>query len=104
MSTHIGTNFSYDAENFLDERQGTAKAKDDLKNWDTPVPESFEVCLDKIWYYYDPNITLDDTGHWIPRISTQLGQLNNDTRPISANIVKSISDNLNTVSTKLSNL
>ena len=63
MSHNIGTNFSYKAENFLDYRQGHANSKEDLKNWDVPVPIGFEVCVNNEWYYYDPEVDNNDTGH-----------------------------------------
>lgn len=68
MSIHIGTNFDLKSKQFLDSRQGLPKSKDDLKRWSTPVPPGFEICLEEVWYYYDPNINLSDTGHWIPRL------------------------------------
>lgn len=69
MSANIGQNFSYLGKNFLDNRQGFPKLKDDLKNWSLPVPPGFEVCLGTTWYYYDPSERLPDTGHWIPRLT-----------------------------------
>ena len=68
MSHNIGTNFSYKAENFLDYRQGHANSKEDLKNWNVPVPVGFEVCVNNEWYYYDPNFNNSETGHWIKRV------------------------------------
>lgn len=72
MSTHIGTNFNYRGKRFLDSRQGGTLSKSDLKNWDfeeVPVPSGFELCLNgHSWYYYNPNVTIEETGHWIPRL------------------------------------
>lgn len=101
MSTYIGTNFSYKAENFLDNRQGLASTKEELKNWDIPVPRSFEVCLNGTWYYYDQTITLSDTGHWIPRVSESLDDATDDSRAVSAKALRDLSDK---VTIDLSNL
>jgi hypothetical protein len=72
MSTHIGTNFNYRGKRFLDSRQGGTLSKSDLKNWDfeeIPVPSGFELCLNgHSWYYYNPDVTIEETGHWIPRL------------------------------------
>lgn len=104
MSTYVGTNFSYKSRDFLDERQGLAKTKEDLKNWDIPVPESFELCLDGVWYFYDSNANLEDTGKWVPRISNDLSQIEGDTRPIAASVVKGISDTVNGLTADYSSL
>lgn len=68
MSIQIGTNFDLKSKQFLDSRQGLPETKEDLLGWITPVPPGFEVCLGEEWYYYDPNVTIPDTGHWIPRL------------------------------------
>lgn len=75
MSAQIGTNFNYRGQKFLDSRQGKAETKNDLLSWDfqkVPVPPGFELCLtlenNEVWYYYDPDLVLPDTGHWIPRL------------------------------------
>ena len=68
MANQLGTNFDYRGKEFLDDRQNLPKNKEDLKNWNIPVPESFEVCLDGIWYYYDPDLEpSEETGHWFTR-------------------------------------
>ena len=72
MSAKIGQNFSYLGRNFLDNRQGIPKTEGDLKNWSYPVPVGFEVCLGTTWYYYDPGKTTENTGHWIPRVCSDL--------------------------------
>lgn len=68
MSIKLGTNFDLKSKQFLDSRQGLPESKDGLKNWSTPVPPGFEVCLDEVWYYYDPEANLIETGHWVPRL------------------------------------
>lgn len=65
MSTYIGTNFKYQAEEFLDERQGLAQTKKDLLEWGIPIPESFRVCCEGEWYIYDSEAWSDETGHWM---------------------------------------
>jgi hypothetical protein len=92
MSTYIGTNFSYKAEDFLDGRQGIAKSKEELKNWTTPVPKSFEICLSGTWYYYDSEKNLDDTGHWIPRVTESLEDTTDDSRAVSVAALRDLSD------------
>lgn len=72
MSAKIGQNFSYLGRNFLDNRQGIPKTEGDLKSWTLPVPIGFEVCIGTTWYYYDPGKTTENTGHWIPRVCTDL--------------------------------
>lgn len=68
MGIQIGTNFDLKSKQFLDSRQGLPETKNDLKEWSTPVPPGFEVCLGETWYYYDPEINLLETGHWVPRL------------------------------------
>jgi len=65
----IGTNFEYQGGLFLDNRQGKPLTKSDLLNWSTPIPEGFEVCLDKTWYTYNSTIPQDiETGYFHRRI------------------------------------
>lgn len=68
----IGTNFLYKGVLFLDDRQGLARSKDDLKNWSIPVPEGFEVYLplvdDSAWYTYKSTYISDETGHFERRL------------------------------------
>lgn len=104
MATLIGTNFSYKAEDFLDERQGSAKTKDDLKNWSIPVPEGFEVCLDSTWYYYSSKITLQDTGHWIPKIVKELSDETDPNQAASISVVKSVSSNIDSIKSSVQDL
>ena len=65
---NIGTNFGYQGDLFLDDRQGYPQTKNDLLNWSIPIPEGFEVCLDNVWYVYDSNINDPYTGHFKKRI------------------------------------
>lgn len=69
MAISIGSAFSYHAKRFLDERQGLAKTKADLKSWVIPVPEGFEVFLlsDKSWYEYSSSHSSPETGKFKPR-------------------------------------
>ena len=99
MSIKLGTNFDLKSKQFLDSRQ-EVQGKSNLKNWTTPVPPGFEVCLDEVWYYYDPTINLDETGHWIPRLvsseeleSGEIIEASN--RAISADAVDAINERLN---------
>lgn len=99
MSIKLGTNFDLKSKQFLDSRQ-EVQGKSNLKNWTTPVPPGFEVCLDEVWYYYDPTVNLDETGHWIPRLvgseeleSGEIIEASN--RAISADAVDAINERLN---------
>lgn len=69
MAIVIGSNFSYNGFLFLDERQGLPKTPSDLKNWNTSVPEGFEVYLpnDGEWYIYKSSNNDPVTGHFIKR-------------------------------------
>ena len=68
----IGTNFSYKGILFLDDRQGIARSKSDLRNWSIPVPEGFEVYLllegDSAWYTYKSDYNSTETGHFERRL------------------------------------
>lgn len=90
MSARIGQNFSYDARDFLDYRQGYPKTKDELKNWKIPVPEGFEVCLSNVWYYYDSGTDLPDTGHWIPRVATSLEENSVESSAASLGLLRGV--------------
>ena len=39
----IGTPFLFEGQEYLDSRQGFASTLADLKNWNTSIPEGFEV-------------------------------------------------------------
>lgn len=98
MAIRLGTNFDLKSKQFLDSRQGLSETKNDLKNWSTPVPPGFEVCLEEEWYYYDPEINLSETGHWVPRLvgKEELeGEgtiINGENRGVTADAVKKIID------------
>lgn len=68
----IGNNFLYRGPLFLDYRHGLASTKDNLLNWNIPVPEGFEVYLnsqtDPAWYTYKSWINLPETGHFERRV------------------------------------
>lgn len=71
MAISIGANFSYNGKLFIDDRQGLAKTKMDLRNWNMIVPEGFEVFLeeDKEWYIFKSNNNDPDTGKFKKRNS-----------------------------------
>jgi hypothetical protein len=88
---NIGTNFSYRSKDFLDDRQGKATTKKDLLNWTIPVPEGFEACLDGVWYYYDSTKTNKETGHWIPRVATDIENISEEDdskRAVAAGVIR----------------
>src|SRR5574344_1794897 len=68
----IGSSLSYQSENFLDRRQGQATSLSDLLNWSIKVPKGYEVCVNGLWYFYDPSYTSTETGHFFPRVLTKL--------------------------------
>src|SRR5574344_2991983 len=68
----IGSSLSYQSENFLDRRQGQATSLSDLLNWSIKVPKGYEVCVNGLWYFYDPSYTSTETGHFFPRVVTKL--------------------------------
>lgn len=95
MSHNIGTNFSYKAENFLDYRQGHANSKEDLKNWNVPVPVGFEVCVNNEWYYYDPNFNNSETGHWIKRVISSFNDtIDSSNQAASMSIIRDINEDV----------
>lgn len=104
MPTYIGTNFSYDSKDFLDERIGKARDKQDLKNWNIRVPEGFEICLDGIWYYYDSNKEVEETGHWIPRIGDEDTLIDPNNQSASLKSVTDLRGDLNNVSDSVEEL
>ena len=52
----IGTPFLFEGQEYLDSRQGFASTLADLKNWNTSIPEGFEVYVksERSWYQYQP--------------------------------------------------
>ena len=88
MSAHIGTNFSLKAKEFLDKRQGEALTEKDLKDWNIPVPEGFEVCIGTSWYYYKSDASLEKTGHWVPRVAKSLEESGFENQAAGAEVVK----------------
>lgn len=100
MSIKLGTNFDLKSKQFLDSRQ-EVQEKSDLKNWTTPVPPGFEVCLNETWYYFDPTVNLSDTGHWVPRyvggeeiVSSGENIINGENRGVTADAVNQINSSI----------
>lgn len=105
MSSNIGTNFSYRSKEFLDDRQGMADSVRDLKNWSTPVPEGFEVCLKGVWYYYDSTQNLPETGHWIPSVSKSIDDVvDNQKQTVSAEVVEKIVGDIKEITDEVTDL
>ena len=70
----IGTGFLYNGKNFLDVRQGSADSLEDLRTWNLNIPPGFEVCVDGVWYVYNPEYDPDpETGRFRKRIDIELG-------------------------------
>lgn len=101
MPTYIGTNFAYDSKDFLDNRISKAKTKKDLKEWNTKVPEGFEICLDGIWYYYDESKETKDTGHWIPRVSDEADVIDPNNQSASVKSIQGVKGELGEISEEL---
>lgn len=55
MSISIGSNFLYQGKKFLDDRVEIVKKTEDLKNWDIPIPDGFEVFVEGSWYMFSSN-------------------------------------------------
>lgn len=102
MATYIGTNFALEGKEFLDQRQGLAGRLEDLKNWSIVVPEGFELCLGGSWYYYDSQINLPDTGHWVPRVSDNISP--NDERAITSSAVYEVTKDVDSIRKDLATL
>lgn len=68
----IGTNFLYNSKNFLDLRQGEADSLEDLKTWNINIPVGFEVCVNGVWYVYNPDFEDEITGHFKKRVDVEL--------------------------------
>lgn len=108
-----GTNYDYNAREFLDRRQGLAKTEEDLKNWAIPVPHGFEICLPGgTWYYFNPEVNLPKTGHWIPKLENNISEneepVDDEHRSVSLKAGKEIksrignmSDQINIIEQKL---
>lgn len=96
----LGTNYKYASTDFLDSRQGEAKTKEDLKNWTLPVPPGFKVCLDSVWYYYDPNVNMADTGHWVTCIENNFNEVSSlnpvlpENRTISLDVARKLASEI----------
>lgn len=93
---HIGSNFSLDSKEFLDDRIGQAKTTEDLKEWNKDLPEGFEICLDGVWYYYDSSYNSEETGHFVKRVAENLldDEINDKARSASLGIVKNLAEDL----------
>lgn len=105
MSNRIATNFDYQAKEFLDQRQGRAKTKEDLKNWSVSVPIGFKVCLDESWYYYDPTKDLPETGHWVPTVTNDLKSIDDPERQtVGAGVVEGIQGSVDALEEDLQDL
>lgn len=97
MSNVLGSNFLYQAKDFLDARVNLAKAKKDLLNWNIPVPEGFKICLDGEWYYYKESVNLPDTGHWIPEKVNKIGKIQDPGQTLAGNALVDLSVKLSSL-------
>ena len=61
MSISVGSNFLYQGKKFLDDRIERVKKVSDLKTWNIPIPDGFEVYVNGSWYTYNSNNTIDAT-------------------------------------------
>lgn len=53
MAISVGSNFLYQGKKFLDDRQNKAKTTKDLKLWNIPVPDGFEIFIEGSWYVFN---------------------------------------------------
>lgn len=106
----LGTNYEYGSRRFLDSRQGAAESKEDLKNWTIPVPVGFQVCLNDVWYYYDPLVNLPDTGHWVSCIESNASEMtsqdpiNPDNRSMSLGLGRQLASDISKRGSELEEL
>ena len=69
MSVSIGSNFLYQGKKFLDDRIEKVKKESELKDWNIPIPEGFEVYVEGSWYTYSSNNIIDPiTGKFKKRL------------------------------------
>ena len=74
MSISIGSNFLYQGKKFLDDRIEIVKKAEDLKNWDIPIPDGFEVFVEGSWYMFSSNNSDDPvTGKFKKRFGLSQG-------------------------------
>lgn len=88
MSINVGSNFLYQGKKHLDDRQNKAKTIKDLKTWNIPVPDGFEVCVDGSWYVYDSrNSESEITGKFRKRTEITQNFGNDTEKAISQAVV-----------------
>jgi len=102
MSANIGTNFNYESKKYLDNRQNLPKTKEDLKNWNTLVPEGFEVYVDGFWYVYKSYYIDEETGHWERRIDSDIpGTFTEQRIQTNSNDIRGLEESVYPVTIKL---
>ena len=68
MSIEIGSNFMYRGKKYLDDRLNDITSLNDLKNWEIPIPDGFEVFFNGYWYTYNSsNSPNEETGYFKKR-------------------------------------
>lgn len=88
MSINVGSNFLYQGKKHLDDRQNKAKTIKDLKTWNIPIPDGFEVCVDGSWYVYDSrNSESEITGKFRKRTEITQNFGNDTEKAISQAVV-----------------
>lgn len=55
MAISIGSNLLYQGKKFLDDRQNKARTLKDLRSWNIPVPDGFEIFVEDSWYVFNSN-------------------------------------------------
>lgn len=96
MSHNLGTDISFKSKTWLDKRI-KVDSLNQLLTWSIPVPEGFEACHDGIWYYYDSKKTRPETGHWIPRVATDINDITEEDdakRGVSAGVVREMAQDV----------
>lgn len=74
MSINVGSNFLYQGTKFLDDRQNKINSLEDLKTWEIPIPDGFEVYVDNSWYIFNSTNTFDDITGKFRKRTTDISQ------------------------------
>lgn len=106
MAIYIGSNFSYQGELYLDDRQGMADTLEDLKGWTIPVPEGFEVYCQGDWYIYRSANNDPTTGKFLPRTADGKIPIVQEKGDSTTSIMsqKAVTDELNTIDSSVAEL
>lgn len=74
MSINVGSNFLYQGTKFLDDRQNKINTLEDLKTWEIPIPDGFEVYVENSWYIFNSTNDFDDITGKFRKRTTDISQ------------------------------